>query len=198
MKIRAYGDVKVHIRTKDITKKDIVYCLTFNNGKKYIGLTTQELGERLRGHCKDSFDNKRSTFNTKIARAIRKYMEFSVEILNQCEDYEELNESEIEAIEAFNTLEGGYNTCPGGKSTKGFKMSEEAKAKMSKAAKGRPSHTEKVVEQYTKDGKFVAEHESITKAASLYTDSKWGVSNISGCINKRQHTAYGFVWKLKE
>lgn len=51
MKQRIYADVKVDIQPKDIHKTNVIYCLTFLNGKKYIGKTSNDLEERIKRHC---------------------------------------------------------------------------------------------------------------------------------------------------
>jgi len=54
----------------------------------------------------------------------------------------------------------------------------------------------KPVLQFTKDGKFVAQHVSINAAArAVGTEANYGI--YSCCIGK-QKTAYGFIFKFKE
>lgn len=107
MKLRIYADVKVHINTEDIPKENVVYCLIFPNDKKYIGQTKNSLDLRLKHHSNSSFNIKSTDFNTKKARAIRKYLTFKVEILYQGDD---INNKEQEFIKLYNTYEDGYNS----------------------------------------------------------------------------------------
>ena len=198
MKVRVFSDVKVHIRTEDILKKDVVYCLTFPSKKRYIGLTTQTLKERLREHIKESFRKGSKELNTKKARAIRKYMQFSVEILGQSEDMDSLNSLEMEFIAKFDTVSNGYNISIGGGGSKGIVMSQETKDKISQAKMGKPAHNKMPVEKYTLDGEFIETFDSITAAAASVTENKGGASKISEYLRGKRRTAYGFVWKLKE
>ncbi len=55
----------------------------------------------------------------------------------------------------------------------------------------------KPVLQFTKDGKFIAEYPSATEASNHLGINR-GQANISACINGKIHSAYGYVWKLKE
>ena len=47
MEIRNFADVKVYINTEDILKENVIYKLTFPNGKVYIGQTIQKLKNRI-------------------------------------------------------------------------------------------------------------------------------------------------------
>lgn len=134
MEIRNFADVKVFISTEDILKENLVYKLTFPNGKVYIGQTIQKLKNRLYGHCNDSFRVKDSGFNNIKSRAIRKYMTFKVEVLYQGDD---LNIQEIKYIKEYNSTnqEFGYNLESGGSLNKTH--SEETKRKISEARKGK-------------------------------------------------------------
>lgn len=132
MKLRIYADVKVKINTEDIHKSNIIYCLTFENGKKYIGLTTQLLDKRIYDHCNLSFNKKDHCFNTKKSRAIRKYMSFEVSVLYQGDN---LNEQEIKFIKENDSFNNGYNSTLGGEGSIGYKHTDEAKLKISFKAK---------------------------------------------------------------
>lgn len=133
MQIRSYADVKVHIKTEDILKENVVYKLTFPNGKVYIGQTVQKLRNRLYAHCNEAFDKNLSSYDNVKVRAIRKYMTFKVDILYEGCD---LDDNEIKFINDYNALnrEFGYNLESGGNLNKHH--SEESKKKMSLAKKG--------------------------------------------------------------
>lgn len=133
MEIRIYADVKVNIKTEDIHKENVIYVLTFINGKKYIGMTTQSLESRIKNHIYKSFNKKCDGYSTKKSRAIRKYLEFSVDILYQGNN---LPIKETEFIKEYNTVNIGYNTTDGGEGTFGYKHTIESKEKMSKSKKG--------------------------------------------------------------
>ena len=132
MKLRIYADVKVKINAEDIHKSNVIYCLTFENGKKYVGLTTQPLDKRLYDHCNSSFNKKDKGFNNKKARAIRKYMTFEVSVLYQGDD---LNKKEIEFINEFDSFNNGYNSTMGGEGSLGVIKSQETRNKLSDRAK---------------------------------------------------------------
>lgn len=133
MKIRIFSDVKVSFNDpEDILKKNVIYKLEFPNNKIYIGQTTELLKERIRVHCRDSF-NRES--HLPKARAIRKYLEFKVEVLYQGDN---LNEKEIELIDLYNTCnkDKGYNLTAGGGSLS-IPCSEDKKNKISASNKGK-------------------------------------------------------------
>lgn len=108
--------------------------MTFSNGNN-IWIVIQPLKKRIYKHCWDSFDSTRQDYTTKKSRAIRKYKEFSVEVLYQ--GGEDLDIEEIKFIKEFDCLENGYNCDEGGKGSKGFKHTEECKQKMSEYWKGK-------------------------------------------------------------
>ena len=222
MKLRVFSDVKVQIRTEDIHKSNVVYKLTFPSGKCYIGLTTQKIETRVKDHCRDSFYNKSDCFNTKKARAIRKYMTFSVDILYEGDD---IKEQEIYFIKEFDSQQNGYNTTAGGDGTNGLsketyeliasknrgkKRSEETKRKMSEAAIGKvfsdetraklsitnkKSHNTSIL-QYDLNNVFIKEYTSIADANKELGKNPCS-SAISNNINGRSKKAYGFIWKQK-
>ena len=88
-----------------------LYCLTFPNGKKYIGITSKTAQERFKEHCKTSY--KRGI----CQHAIHKYGKENVvlTVLATVDNWELLNLAEQEAIEKFNTFRpNGYNMTLGG------------------------------------------------------------------------------------
>lgn len=54
----------------------------------------------------------------------------------------------------------------------------------------------KAILQYTKNGDFVREWNSATDFGKSINKNVSG--NISACINGRQKTAYGYIWKFKD
>jgi len=109
----------------------VIYGLFFENGKMYIGLTTQKLEKRLYYH---KYDAKRRD-TTAIHRAINKYKDFEVEVLYEGETLDELKEMEMFFIDYFGTYKKGYNVTKGGEGIVGFSHSDETKKKLSKANK---------------------------------------------------------------
>ena len=76
----------------------------------------------------------------------------------------------------------------------GFKISEETKDKIRKATLGRKTPWKtKPVSQFTLDGKWVKDWESI---AEITRQPEYGF--VGGCISGVQKTAYGYIWKHKK
>lgn len=200
MVIRNYADVKVNIKTEDILKENnIIYCITFPNGKKYIGQTIQKLCQRLSKHCNNAMKIKSSTFNTKIGRAIRKYLTFSVDILYEGDN---LDEKEIEFIKEFDTVENGYNTTLGGCGFKGKKLSKEEIVNLSEinckrltGKFGKDAIRSKIVLQYSKDGILIKEWNCI-----MDIERELNIKHTSICnaLKGWSKSSGNFVWKYKE
>ena len=137
----------------------VIYCITNNlNGKFYVGKTKRSLEVRFKEHFKEK---------TYIGRVMRKHgiENFTVEVLETC-FVDKLNERERYWIAELDCKDpNGYNLTDGGDGLTGCtqgtraKMSEtqkiigsrppsfkgkhhsaEARAKLSKAGKGKPSH----------------------------------------------------------
>lgn len=85
------------------------------NGHIYIGQTRQTLKRRIICH-----KNLSKTSNFKFYKAIRKYglNNFKWEIIEYCNNQQELNQSEIYWIYRFNSYKRGYNSTIGGNYTK--------------------------------------------------------------------------------
>lgn len=135
-----------------------LYCLTFPNGKRYIGLTTQSLETRWRGHLGAAKYGKPAPLPT----ALRKYDPSSVTRLTLAiGSLSYIQELEIRAIQHFQTRDraSGYNISLGGdtaptqapevalkvsramrgnKNDVGCSPSVETRAKISQANKGNP------------------------------------------------------------
>jgi len=60
---------------------------------------------------------------------------------------------------------------------------------------GRNSPSSKPVLQYTKENVFIKEWESMMDAVRALKIK--GSSHISQCVNSKQKTAYGFIWRFK-
>ena len=74
------------------------------------------------------------------------------------------------------------------KSTHAKKHIEETPNKLIKA-------TQKVIEQYTLDGEFIAEYASINEASRITNIS---TSNICKCCKGLRNKAGGFIWRYKD
>lgn len=133
--IKEYRGIKVNINQEDLNKTNVIYKMTFPNGKVYIGQTNQLLKTRLSRHCSEANNIKSKTYNTIKSNAIRKYMEFKLEILHQADIncLDTLEQIYIAKYKSTNR-EFGYNLDSGGNSNK--KLSEETKRKIGKANSG--------------------------------------------------------------
>jgi group I intron endonuclease len=113
----------------------IIYISTNKmNGKSYIGQTTKKLSKRIYQHQKI----KR---NLPFSNAIRKYgfENFTWEIIEKCDNQEELDEMEFHYIKQYNTLSpNGYNLTLGfGNTTTGYKYTKSQKEDISKRVSGK-------------------------------------------------------------
>jgi len=114
----------------------IIYKATnLVNEKVYIGQTKNSLDQRKAGHIKHSKSNNQEKMHY-FQKAIRKYGEenFVWEILTECTK-EEADILEIYYIDLYDSHnnEKGYNETIGGRGVVGNKLTDEQKAKISKA-----------------------------------------------------------------
>ena len=113
----------------------LVYCIknTINN-KEYIGLTTRTLEHRWKQHIYESNKKDSWEWNTPLGNAIKKYGKdsFQVFVLEECSSETELKQKEIQLIRERKSLatETGYNLTLGGDGRLGYKLSEETKRKI--------------------------------------------------------------------
>ena len=113
----------------------LIYCIknTINN-KEYIGLTTRTLEHRWKQHIYESNKKDSWEWNTPLGNAIKKYGKdsFQVFVLEECYSETELKQKEIQLIRERKSLasENGYNLTLGGDGRLGYKLSEETKRKI--------------------------------------------------------------------
>lgn len=141
----------------------IIYCLTFPNGKHYIGQTITSMKTRMRQH-------RNSPGCEALYNAIQKYKKYTQKILIET-DNENLDYHEKKFIEEMNTMvPNGYNIRSGGSdgtfgeetrlkmrnSRLGKKHSEETKEKIRKALSGKPrtEETKRKLSEYFKGRKM--------------------------------------------
>ena len=204
-----------------------IYCITnLVNQKKYVGKTIYSVTERFKEHCSDS---KRERCEKRpLYDAMNKYgtENFIVEEIEHVIDDNLLSEREIFWIKELQTYGSeGYNATKGGDGKILFDYDKiietyalggtmtECAAKMHCSADTvkkvltinnipiRP--LTKKVKQYSLDGTFIREWDSITQAAHWLADNKYaksyqggGVkSRISLCMRGKLKTAYKFIWK---
>ena len=179
----------------------LVYCIkNIINNKEYIGLTTRTLEERWKQHIRESNREGGWEWNTPLGNAIKKYGKdsFQVFVLEECSSETEMKQKEIWLIRERKSLasETGYNLTLGGDGRLGYKlsketkrkigegnlgkiMSDDAKAKMSIAAKkrcvGKPSpmdgkkHTDDALKKISESskGRVFSEESRRKKSESL-------------------------------
>lgn len=124
-------------------KTNEVYKITNKvNGKIYIGITNQGSGVRYYKHWSDA----RKGDPCPIHKAMAKYGKenFTLEIIDFADTYDELKEKEKFYIKKFNSMDRsvGYNLTEGGDGTFGRLHSEETKEKIRQKALGRKASEE--------------------------------------------------------
>ena len=100
------------------------------NGKGYVGKTIRELSSRYRQHITHAINGHSHSI---LYKAIRKYGidNFSISILFESNDENELGIKEIEFIRQLNTMtHNGYNSTGGGEGTSKKVISKEHKNKL--------------------------------------------------------------------
>lgn len=187
-------------------KNHFIYKYSFPNGKVYIGQShkgTKRFG--LSSHYKGQM----------VHNAMMKYPDYEKEILCYCseEDVDDLERFYIQKYDSTNR-EHGYNRDSGGNKYK--HVSEETKKKLSEIRKYKYSgtnnnfygkhHSEmtkkkiaiansKTVLQFSKDGEFIREWDSMRDI-----ERELGIAhtNISTCCKGKHKTAGGFIFRYKE
>lgn len=111
-----------------------------NNGI-YVGKSIKYKQRKYR-HFYNLRNNRHE--NQHLQHSFNKYGEknFEIKVLCECEDIDELNKKEIYYIDKYQKEDICYNMKSGGDGSYGYKHSEEAKKRISKAHKGKPIHPE--------------------------------------------------------
>lgn len=109
-------------------------------GYTYLTYDTEKNKVYVGQHKSETYDKKYYGSGTIIRRIIKKRKDtLRNYVLEWCDTLEHLNESEMRWIEYFREEfgeENCYNLCDGGDGTKGHKLSEETKRKLSDGNKG--------------------------------------------------------------
>lgn len=159
------------------------------NNKNYIRVTNREPEERFAEH-------KRLSSKSFISKAIQSdgVDNFSFEILlTEIED-KDINDLECEYIKKYNSLlPNGYNADLGG--VEYHKHSGYIKQIISE--KGRGNKNSKYVADvlmYDKQGNLLNKFQTAREAARYLGNESKNVG-INYCLNGKQKTAYGYIWK---
>lgn len=110
---RIYNGVEVTFTNEtDYLQSNVVYLITFPDGKYYVGSTTSMLSHRCSMHSSKAINSNK---HFKVSLAIREFMKFDIKILDV-----ELDQKKLKKLEEFYTIEyksngdeNGYNECVG-------------------------------------------------------------------------------------
>lgn len=176
------------VRKKLDEEKYKLYALLDDSGIRYIGLTIQPLQKRLSGHlvsCKQAFKHKKSRHHRHcwIKSLLDKGLKPKILLLGEYDTAEEVKKAEIDTIKKYPNL---VNSTAGGDGIREYKFSDEVLEKF--------SHK---VDQYDKEGNFIATYKSISDAAFVVTGDRKNNTKISQVVRgvKSRKTFYGYVWR---
>lgn len=200
----------------------IIYKITNDiNSNVYIGETIRPLEKRWQQHKKQLFNPNKCGH---LQLAMRKYgiEHFQISIIETCPD-EERFEREKYWIEQYNSYYDGYNSTFGGEGISQYNYEEiydlwldgddittickkmgccDATAQSALKSFGITiaDHTTRrcgrPVEQYTKEGHFVAKYDSANAAGRALGLVNGG--NIIKCCLGEIKTSKGFIWKYAD
>ena len=209
----------------------IIYKITNNvNQKVYIGKTNTSIEQRFKTHCQDM--TKREEEIRPLYRAMKKYGKecFSIEQIEWCSS-EQATEREQYWIQYYQSYHNGYNATMGGDgkilynhsaivnrlkehlypkdlalefgccTDTIYNIAKHNNIKVcSKGSNNLPQP--KNVSQYSMDGIFIQQFQSVSEAALWTYNQNICKSqlnsirmHISECARGIRRTAYGFVWK---
>ena len=162
----------------------IIYKATCKTSKKiYIGQTTTFLGARKGLHKHKALYEK--DFNNHFHNAIRKYGwdDFTWEIIDYAQSFEELNNKEQYWIEYYDSINNGYNISKGGQSI------QANTEKFLKACGSVPFVA------YDLKGNFIGEFLNQHEFANKYNIASTNVSNL---INDKLNYCNGYILIKKD
>ena len=114
-------DKNIDISKIRVGKIQGVYLITnLINNKKYVGISN-DIKQRWHAHVCAAKNENYNEYHTPLHRAIRKYgiENFSLQVLEEIEDYCQIDEYEKKWIQYYNSYNEGYNQTPGGKTVFG-------------------------------------------------------------------------------
>lgn len=176
----------------------IIYKITnLINGKVYIGQTTRSLKKRWYEHCNE-FKTRKNCLA--IHSAIKTYGKdnFLVEEIDHATDKIDLSKKEQYWIAYYNSISpNGYNLTSGGEHTT---FTPEALKRMSlKQKEYWKTHTStsvKPVFQYTLDGEFIRQWDSIKQASESLNINNGNL--CQACRKGKNKSAGGFLWSYSK
>lgn len=207
-------------------KSNDVYKITNKiTGKVYIGITNQGAGARYRHHWYEA----RIGEPAPIHRSMAKYGEenFTLEIIDFADTYEELKEKEKYWIKQYDSVnrDKGYNLTEGGDGTFGRMHSEETKNKIRQKAIGRKASEEtkkkmsdsqkkykeahrahadiirllnqKAVVVYDLDGNKLEEFETTKQCATKYKVSSTMIKTYCRSEQPKVAKKFNVIWRYK-
>ena len=153
------------------------------NDKYYVGMTSKEPKERWDsgwGYHKNSqmwSDIRNSDWNKDWLHGI----------LGKFTDKNKALKYEAFLIAMLNSAKEGYNI-----STFSSNPSEDTKRKISESMTGQYNGRQTPVLQFSKDGEFIAEYQSIAEAERCF-----GCNHIWDCCKGKRKSCGGYIWKYK-
>ena len=153
------------------------------NDKYYVGMTSKERKERwdsgwgYKHQPKMWADIKESDWNKDWLHGI----------LGKFTDKNKALKYEAFLIAMLNSAKEGYNI-----STFSSNPSEETKNKISESMTGQYNARQTPVLQFSKDGEFIAEYQSIAEAERCF-----GCNHIWDCCMGKRKSCGGYLWKYK-
>lgn len=137
-----------------------LYCIDFPNGKKYIGVTSKGIENRIKSHI-----NASARIDSKLYRAIKKHgiENLSVSYLGSINDPSEAEIVEKAFIELYDTKSNGYNSTEGGEGIRGFIYTEKARENISIAQKARFKNPEERLKASLAEKKWIKENPELAE-----------------------------------
>ncbi|MEG0984221.1 NUMOD1 domain-containing DNA-binding protein [Algoriella sp.] len=155
----------MRFQKKEVQMNNIYRIWNNLTGDSYIGSTTKEIKLRLQDHLQKSVKK----VDNKFHKAIENFgsQAFEIELLDEAETTDELAQKEIHYIEAYNTMQNGYNSDRGG----GFR---------------------KTIYQFEMNNtKPIATYHTLEEAGKSVNASRKTISNA--CLGSLK-SAKGFLW----
>lgn len=169
----------------------IVYKLTFENGKVYVGITTETLRRRVQRHIHYARSNRPYA----LSCAIRKYGEksFIAEVIGNSDSWNELVILEVEAVKRFGCMcPDGYNMTAGGEGSSGVVPTAEKRQNISQSLRGRKlTEAHRIAVGLAQKGKVISSEtrkrmSEAHKARAPMSDEQRQIRSEAA---KRQHAA---------